>query len=164
MRSKEDHSTEREEIQADLSETYYNQFTAMIGDHNVQAICEKYGVDWESDVIQNILQDQDFDDKVQSASDPTKGSAAIGKGKDFDKRDVHEILMCLGKMQMFTKLIEEKVTEGGTRNEKMASALVREVSSEVIDFLGVFNVPEVAEDSGFSWEDDVLVRVSSGQV
>lgn len=58
MRAMEDPDTKREEVGKKLMETFYDQYTGIISEHNVQTIAERYGMDWEEDVIKDIVSNQ----------------------------------------------------------------------------------------------------------
>lgn len=162
LRSREDPDSEKESVQGNIAGVVYDQYTEIISKHDVQAICEKYAVDWQSDVLENILENQDFSTKVENFGKKDSGEINMGKGNDFDKKDYHELLLATGEMFLFTEMVQDRVEEQGGRKKAMAEGMVDDMVSECIDFLGVFNVQENAEDNGISWERDVLAKISQG--
>lgn len=58
-RSKENPQSKREEKQYGVMEAMYEYITDTISACEVQVICDKYGIDWEEDVLMEVLENQD---------------------------------------------------------------------------------------------------------
>lgn len=64
LRALDDPDNAREKKKKEIAETAYNQVTDIISEKRVQRICEKYGIDWQEDIIEDVLKEQDYDSKV----------------------------------------------------------------------------------------------------
>ncbi len=162
MRSYKDPSSRREVVETNVTTKIYEQFTDIVAESNVQAICEKYGIDWEEDVLQPVIAEQDFDEDYEMANDMSASVVNVGSGSDFKKEHFHQVLLALGKMFLFVKTLEEKYGDRDDREAKMAMGAIEDVSAKCIDFIGTFNVRDIAKSNGISFEHDVLNRLAEG--
>lgn len=64
MRATENHNNDREEVRHNIAGVIYDQFTELISQHDVQLIAEKYGYDWEDDIIEEVLTEEDTESRV----------------------------------------------------------------------------------------------------
>lgn len=94
-------------------------------------------------------------DKVLGGGKSDTGGPSGGQ-KEVEGDDLEELLIALGKMFMFAKVVEKKVERGDYPNEKIAKDFVTDVSSECIEFMGVFEVNEICKNNGLDWENDIL--------
>jgi len=44
----------------------YDRYTTIVSRTNVQRIAERHGFDWQEDIINFVLQEQDLDDRLQA--------------------------------------------------------------------------------------------------
>lgn len=160
MRSYKDPTSLREVKEINVTTTIYEQFTETIAESNVQAICESYNIEWEEDVLQKVISQQDFNNGHDVAGDLGTNVADVGSGRGFKKDHFHQILLAVGRMFLFVKMLEEDYGSRSTPEEKMVMDAIEDVSAKVIDFMGTFNVREVSKQNGISFEQDVIQRLA----
>lgn len=160
MRSYKKPSSKREVVETNVTTKIYEQFTEFVAVCNVQAICEKYGIDWEEDVLQQVIAEQDFENAGEGAHDVTADVANVGSGAKFDKKHFHQLLIALGRMYLFSKMLEDKHCGSDDPEDKMACDPIKDISAKCIDFMGSFNVEEVAKKNGISFQHDVIQRMA----
>lgn len=55
----------REEIKGSVASGVAGYFEEIVSRNEVQRIAEQHGFDWEQDIIQGVLEDQDFESKIE---------------------------------------------------------------------------------------------------
>jgi len=60
-----DKQTQRDATIEVVSENIYDRFTEIVSRTEVQNIAERNGFDWQNDIIQGVLSDQDFESRVK---------------------------------------------------------------------------------------------------
>jgi len=63
-RAVDEPSNAREKHSKTAADNVYDQFTEIASIYEVQLIAEKYGIDWEQDIIIDVLKEQDYTGKV----------------------------------------------------------------------------------------------------
>lgn len=63
-RAVEEPSNTREEYSKLAADNMYEQYSDIVSQYQVQLIAEKYGFDWADDIVTEVLEDQDYTDKV----------------------------------------------------------------------------------------------------
>lgn len=63
-RAVEEPDNTREEYSKIAADNLYEQYTEITSLYEVQLIAEKYGIDWEEDIIMEVLKEQDYTGKV----------------------------------------------------------------------------------------------------
>lgn len=63
-RAVEEPSNAREESSKVAADNIYEQYAELASQYEVQLIAEKYGIDWEEDIIIDVLKEQDYTGKV----------------------------------------------------------------------------------------------------
>lgn len=164
MRSYKEASSKRETVEINATTNVYSQFTDIIARNNVQNICEKYNIDWEKDVLQQVIAEQDFSGGAESAMDPSDHVVDLSGSRDFEREDFHKLLLALGQLLMYSKTAEEFLDPDESPEEKMAQKAIKDVSAKCIDFIGTFNIQSVAKKNGISWKSDVMDRIGEGNV
>jgi hypothetical protein len=56
----------RDKKSAEIAELMYDEFKDIISTLGVQRIAEKYGYSWKEDIIKGVLEDQDYDELIES--------------------------------------------------------------------------------------------------
>lgn len=159
MRSTEDCQNKREEIEHGIYSTIYDEFTKFVGQYDVQAICERYNIDWQEDVVEAVLQDQNFDNNLDKMSNPSNTVVNVGRGAKFEKKHFHQLLLAMGYMFMFVKTLEKKYENPSDNREKIGNSVITDVSAKCIDFIGSFGVEKISKENGISFERDILSKV-----
>jgi hypothetical protein len=159
MRSFAEPSTKRERVQTNVTTKIYEQFTDIIARRDVQAICEKYNVDWEEDVLQNVIADQDFEGGAEYSADTSDYVSDLSGMSNMKKVDYHSILMAVGECFMFAKMVENNLDPQSDTGDKMAEGAVTDISAKCIDFIGSFDLVNISKQNGISWEQDVLANI-----
>jgi hypothetical protein len=161
MRSYREPDTPREVVETNVTTSVYEQFTEIIAQGNVQLICEKYGIDWQEDVIKQVVSKQDFESDVGNVGSMDHGVVKVGGGSRFDNDDFWQLLVVLGQMQLFGRMVQDKVEAQNDPQNKMAERALQDINAKIVDFLGVFSVEGIAAEHGIDWKTDVLDKVTS---
>jgi hypothetical protein len=68
VREKEqsDDVSQRDKTEKSVAENMYDRYTTIVSRTNVQRIAERHGFDWQEDIINFVLQEQDLDDRLQA--------------------------------------------------------------------------------------------------
>lgn len=85
-------------------------------------------------------------------SNQSSGVSKPGDGGGTE--DVKRLLFCLANMDAYTRLVVEK--DFGVFNKAQSSIkdeFARDVSGEIVNFLGVFDVRDVCDNYGYSWSN-----------
>lgn len=159
VRSMNNPSSPREEVRRDVAEAFYDHFTEIVSKRNIQAICERYGIDWEEDIIVQILENQDFE-KIINDPGGTSSVVSIPSGEKFKRGHYHSILMAMGEIHLFAKMMEGKMSNKDFKEEKMAHSLAEDMVSEIMNFVGVFNVIQDSKKVNILWDRDVTGKLT----
>lgn len=92
----------------------------------------------------------------------SSSSTSTSKPKTGSTEDIKRLLFALGNLDLYTRLIKEHNFDGidkSSRNVK--NDVCQDVSGEVTNFMGVFNVPKIASNYGYSWENIVNVATKN---
>ncbi len=63
-RAVDDPENGRERYSKAAADNIYEQYAEIASQYEVQLVAEKYGFDWENDIIKEVLEDQDYTGKV----------------------------------------------------------------------------------------------------
>lgn len=85
-----------------------------------------------------------------------------GSGKSRGTEDIKRLLFTLGSIDLFTRRAADYEEEGmNPANKSIKEDVGEEFVGEVTSFLGVFNVPEISNKYGYSWENILRVIPSN---
>lgn len=101
--------------------------------------------------------------KTIEESDSVSRSSSSPSGR-VDMDDFHSLVMALGEMQMYSHVLKKELEDDGSKKGKIAAETASDVSGNTVEFIGTFEVPDIAKRHGVDWESDVLERISSGDV
>lgn len=92
-------------------------------------------------------------DKIESLKGgSSKSVKSTGGGNGTE--DVKRLLFCLGNMDAYTRVVAEKEFSAFNQSQSVIKEeFARDVSGEIVNFLGVFNVRDVCDNYGYSWQN-----------
>lgn len=61
MRKYNDYNTDQEREAHVVTKEMYGELTDIVADYNIQSICDTYGIDWQSDVIEYAVGEQSLE-------------------------------------------------------------------------------------------------------
>jgi hypothetical protein len=146
----------KEKVKYRISGRIYDQYTDMVSEDNIQYICEKYNIDWEEDVLDSILEDQDYSKVVHGSKDAHTSVVSVGRGSKIEMKHFRQTLKSVANLYMFVNVLKKKHKNPSGTKEKIGKELIDDVSNENLDFLGGFRVDEIAEKYGINFEDDII--------
>jgi hypothetical protein len=146
----------KERVKYRVSGRIYDQYTDIISEDNIQYICEKYNIDWEEDVLDSILEDQDYSKVVQGSANAHTNVVSVGRGSKIEMKHFRQTLKSIAKLYMFTNVLKKEHKNPSGTEEKVGKDLIEDVCSENLDFLGGFRVDEIADKYGINFEDDII--------
>lgn len=144
----------RDRIEWAIANNCYEQFERISSEHNVQAICEKFGLDWVDDIVQQVITEQDFD-KLKKNPSARHSPVKVNTSQDIELKYYKEILLAISDCFHYTKVAESYLDLTDDTARKMASEELDKIESEVLNFIGVYNVKEACEEYGMRWERDI---------
>lgn len=90
-----------------------------------------------------------------------KGGSSSGGGGD-GTGDIKRLLFTLGSIDLFTRRAADYEEDGmNPANKTIKEDVGEEVVGEVTSFLGVFDVPQIADRYGYSWDNIIRVIPSN---
>lgn len=113
--------------------------------------------------IADRVRDRSSGSRSMSDSDSVSESSDSPSGR-ADMEDFHNLLMALGEMDMYGHVLKKNLEDGGGKEEQIAAETVSDISGNTVEFIGTFEVADIASEHGIDWEDDVIGKIASGEV
>lgn len=153
--------SKRKRFENEIYKASYTEYTEVVSRNGIQRICEKYGVDWQSDVIEQVVQNQDIDENTGKMQDPDDYVVNISRGKKVELSDFHRACIALGEIIAFPRVAKKEIGDPSNKKQKIMRETSSEVAAKAIDFAGLFGVPTIAEKNGINWDSDVMEKVGA---
>lgn len=96
--------------------------------------------------------------KSKDVSKATSGVSDVS-GDHMEYGDFVELLETCGHLYMFSRLMEEKVEEKNSNKSDVVEGMVGDISSNVHEFVGTFDVQDIAEDNGIDFQEDIVEEI-----
>jgi len=141
-------------IEYSVANNCYEQFERMSSELNVQAICEKFGLDWVDDVVSEVIMEQDFE-KLEKDPSTNHSPVKVNTSQDIDMEFYREILIAISDCYHYSKVAESYLDITDDKARQMASEEMDKIESEVLNFMGVFNIRNACEEYGMKWDQDI---------
>lgn len=137
------------------------------------------------DRLKKLLSGSD-DDDVSETSESSGGSKKKGRSTSTGKKektkkqkldefkgkssssgggteDIKRLLFCLGNLDLYTRMVGEYEYRGLDKSQKkIKDEVASSFAGEITNFLGVFDVAEIADEYGYSWEQ-ITNTIASNQ-
>jgi len=97
--------------------------------------------------------------KSNSTTSVEKGSGGEGT------QDVKQLVFCLANMDAYARIVAEKEFDVFNQAEStIKDEFARDVSGEIVNFLGVFNVRDICDRYGYSWQNILETAIDRGDI
>jgi len=93
---------------------------------------------------------------VDKKSDSPKGKANVD--------DFYRLALVLGEMQMYGHVLSNSLDEKNSKKAELTSETVSDITGNTVEFIGSFNITNIAEKNAISWKEDVISSISDGDV
>jgi hypothetical protein len=113
------------------------------------------------DAVKRIRDDSSSGKSLEESD--TVSSSSNSPENRADTEDFYRLLLALGEMQMYGHVLNKTLEQDGGKKGNIASDTVDDITGNTVEFIGSFDVIEVAERHGIKW-DDVLDKISEGEV
>lgn len=157
----EDVDSKRKRFENEVYRASLKEYKDVISRNQIQKICERYDVDWKTDVVERVIRDQDIDGDVERMQDTSNYVVNIPRGKKVKLEDFHRVCIAVGEMIGFPRAVKRKIGNPSSNKQKVMRATASEVSAKCVDFAGLFGLPNICENNGIDWGKDVMEKVGA---
>lgn len=100
--------------------------------------------------------------KSKSSNKDTFSGGPSRSGPSNDTEDIKRLLFALANMDAYTRVVKDYGFDGFNRSEeKVKDNFANDVSGEIVGFLGVFDVRDIAEKYGYDWSDVMSIALNN---
>jgi len=81
---------------------------------------------------------------------------------DVDYEDFAQTVECLGEMFIYAYAAEKKLEQSDSVDAEIRLEEVKEIASNNLDVVGIFDVVEICDKHGIDFESEVIEKVGDG--